>query len=85
MAQNSEQKAPGQLEAEEHANLASILLVDAVEAEGPRKQKLVKEAREHLNQVISWVCETPKAPPEALVAVLEISANLKLFDSSAAN
>jgi hypothetical protein len=72
-------KAPGQVKAEQHAENASLLLMEASNADGPRRQELVDSARDHLNQVKSWVAVTPEAPQEAHDAVREVSAALALF------
>ena len=79
MNQTNNQKAPGQLKAEQHAEKASLLLVDAANTEGPLRQELVNAAKVHLNQVSSWVAVTPEAPQEAHDAVRELTATLALF------
>jgi hypothetical protein len=85
MTDNQSKKNPGQIKAEEHANLAGILLVDAANIEGPRQQELVAEAKNHLNLVESWLSVTPEAPEEARVAVKELTTALNLFERPAAN
>ena len=81
MNQTTNQKAPGQLKAEQHADRASLLLLDAANTDGQLRQELVDAAKTHLNQVKSWVVVTPEAPQEAHDAVREMSAALELFES----
>ena len=79
MTQTDSLKEAAQVRAEANADVASQLLLEAVDAKPARQQELVEQARIHVAAVQSWI--TPDSPQEAHDALRELTAAIKLFEN----